>query len=355
MRTIAQVVDYGGTTGGSFIPALGVLGRAAGRQGDRLTVIATEVSGAVWPAELRAAGVDVHLVRNERGVVDALRGLRPAIVHAHFTRYDLPVLRAADGADVFWHVHSHREDDSPAARAKALLKYRLFGRRVAAFVAVSQEIAREIVAWSGPARRVRVVPNGIDVDRFRPPSPAERLAARTALGIAPGDRVALFFERVPYKGGATVRAALARSPGVRALVAGGSAADRAAFGPAPRTIALERAADARALYWAADALAFASDREAFGYVLAEAMACGLPVAASDIAIVDEICGDAESVRRFPVGDATALARALEAAMDVRDRAAARLRVVGRFNVDGWAEQMLRLYDASTCPPRPFRS
>lgn len=340
-----QVVDYGGTTGGSFIPALASLATAAQRRGRPLSIVATDVPGASWPSELRAAGVDLHLVRDAPGAMAALRALRPAYVHAHFTRYDIPALRAAGGARVYWHVHSHREDTSVAARARAWLKYRAIGRSVTALVAVSHDIAREIVAWSGPADRVRVVPNGIDVAHFRPPAPSERRAARQALGIAPGDRVVLFFDRVAYKGGATLRAAAAALPGVRILVAGGSAEDRTAFAALPGAIVLERAADARALYWAADALAFASEREAFGYVLAEAMACGLPVAAGAIAIVDEICGDAPSVCRFPVRDPAGLAQALERALDATSPGAARARVAERFNIDGWIEAMLGLYES----------
>ncbi len=338
-----QVVDYGGTTGGSFIPALATLARAAAERRRPFSVVATQVPGALWPDELRAAGVDLHLVRDESGAVAALRALRPGYVHAHFTRYDLAALRVP-GASVFWHVHSHREDLSVAARARAWLKYRALGRGVTALVAVSQEIACEAVAWSGPAERVRVIPNGIDVERFRPPGSAERAAARAALGLADGERAVLFFERVAYKGGATVRAAAARLPGVRLVVAGGPPAARAPFAELPGAIVLERAADARALYWAADALAFASDREAFGYVLVEAMACGLPVAASDIPIVREICGDLESVRRFPTGDAAGLATALEAALDSTERRPARERVAAHFDVRTWAEAMLRLYE-----------
>lgn len=344
MSRIVQVIDYGGTTGGSFIPALGTLAGAAARRGHEFSIVATAVPGATWPQDLRGSGVGLQLIEGPGELAGALAALRPDFVHAHFTRYDLPALRAAHGAKVFWHVHSHREDSSAAARARAWIKYRALGRGVTALVAVSHEIAREIVAWSGPAGHVRVVPNGIDVERFRPPLPAERSAARAALGIGPADRVVLFFERVAYKGGATVRAALDLRPGTRLLVAGGSPGARAAFAALPGAIVRDRVADARALYWAADALAFASDREAFGYVLVEAMACGLPIAASDIPIVDELCEGVESVVRFPAGDAAGLARALETAIHLEDTGAGRARVTERFNVAGWAEAMLRLYE-----------
>jgi glycosyltransferase involved in cell wall biosynthesis len=352
LRTFAHVIDYGGTTGGSFIPALARLGTLAAERGDRLVVVATDVAGATWPTDLRRAGIQLELVRSAPEALRKLSALAPAIVHSHFTRYDLPIL-GVTGAKLFWHVHSHREDLSVAARIRAWLKYRVLGRAVTAFVAVSREIGDEIVAWSGPAARVEVILNGIDVDRFRPPSQAERRSARHALGIAPDDRVALFFERVAYKGGATVRAALGGlAPGTRLLVAGGPPAARAAFEALPGAIVMERAADARALYWAADALAFASDREAFGYVLVEALACGLPIAASDIPIVTEICAGVPSVVRFPVGNAAALARALENAMERDGRGLGRSRAIECFDVTVWAERMLRLYDGRSDAGHP---
>ena len=61
-------------------------------------------------------------------------------------------------------------------------------------------------------------------------------------------------------------------------------------------------------YHEADVFVFPSLCESFGHPLAEAMAAGLPVVASDIAVHREICGDA--AQYFPVRDAAALAARL---------------------------------------------
>lgn len=61
-------------------------------------------------------------------------------------------------------------------------------------------------------------------------------------------------------------------------------------------------------YEAADIFVFPSLCESFGHPLVEAMAAGLPVVASDIAVHREICGDAGVY--FPVLDAHALAARL---------------------------------------------
>ena len=354
-RTISHVFDFGATTGASFVPLIAALAREVCAQGDHFVAFATEVPGATWPGELRAAGAEVHLVRKDAEVVAGLRALQPEIVHTHFTRYDLPALRGAPQARIFWHVHSHREDLSPKARIRAFLKYRILGRRVEAIVAISEVIRAECVAWFTPADRVRLVYNAIDPAHFHPTTPEQRAAARNEFGIAESDRVVLFFERTPYKGGATLREALTQlqsagsgdadtsNGGPRLLVLGGTKADRDLFGSAPRVISVERVADARNAYWAADALVFPSYNEAFGAVIIEALACGLPIAASDIPVVHEICDGVPSVFVFPPGDAAALAQALTRAISCTGTAGGRQRVIDRFSLARWTRDILALY------------
>ncbi|MDE2572983.1 MAG: glycosyltransferase family 4 protein [bacterium] len=344
-RTICQVIHYDGLTRGSFIPAMESLASSLRNRGDRCVVFARRVPGATWPKDLIAAGATLNLVASGREVVEGLRRLRPDIVHAHFSRFDLQALRGAPRARVFWHVHSVRHNHSPAARAKAFVKYRVIGAPVEAIVAVSQSLADECVTWYAPPRRMRVVENGIDTRHFRPPAAAERAEARARLHIARDERVALFFERDPLKGGATLREALRSARGFRLLVVGGTQEERDRFGGLPSVLSMERVAEVRQLYWAADVLAFPSHREAFGLVLTEALACGLPVAASDIPAVREICGGLDTVAMFPPRDGAAMARALERAVARRDGGAGRQRVRARFGLDRWTAEMLRLYDS----------
>ncbi len=96
-----------------------------------------------------------------------------------------------------------------------------------------------------------------------------------------------------------------------------------------------------AAFAAADALVLASRAEAYGMVVTEALARGLPVLASDVGGVPEALGAAADGTRpgllVPPGDADALARALQAwlaepALRERLRAAARER---RGGLAGW--------------------
>lgn len=345
-QTICHAIDYGATTSGSFIPALASLSRAIVSRGDRFVVFATDVPGAVWHAELSAAGADVRLVRNEREVLAGIRALRPQVVHSHFNRFDLVTALTDRRARVFWHVHTHRDRRSRLSRLLAFAKYRVAGSRVEGVITVSESMREECIDWFARRERVHVVYNGIDTEHFRPPTLEERNDARAALGISPEDRVILFFERAAYKGGTVVKRAFDLLPQFRLIVTGGTREDRARFGEAPAVIAMERAADVRQLYWAADALAFASDREAFGFVLIEALACGVPIAATNISVVNEICNGAESVFVFDAGDAQGLAKAIERAVACENLAGGRAHVVERFSLDRWTAQTLLLYGRS---------
>ncbi len=96
-------------------------------------------------------------------------------------------------------------------------------------------------------------------------------------------------------------------------------------------------------YSEADVFVFPSLCESFGHPLVEAMAAGLPIVASDIAVHREICGDA--ARYFPVLSVEALAGALrELIGDPQSRRGLAAR--GRLQVEKffWEDHVARLLD-----------
>jgi glycosyltransferase involved in cell wall biosynthesis len=173
-------------------------------------------------------------------------------------------------------------------------------------------------------KRVSVLPNEIDLDRYRPPTDAERVAARAELGIEPHDKVVLTVHRL-----SPVRQTLRYVPSVpelvadavpeaRFLIAGGGPEEpalrrrlaRSSLGSRVRLIGNVPHQATQRLYQSADAFFMPSYTEGFPRVLLEAMAFGVPFAATDVGGVPEIVPEPYRRRLADRERPAALARAL---------------------------------------------
>ncbi len=104
-----------------------------------------------------------------------------------------------------------------------------------------------------------------------------------------------------------------------------------------------------ALYRRADLLLLTSEAEGFGLPLVEAMACGCPVVASDLAVAREVCGAAAIY--CPVGDVSAWTESVRDLLAERssspDLSASRRRqslsAASRFSWQENARQVVRIY------------
>ena len=145
-----------------------------------------------------------------------------------------------------------------------------------------------------------VIGNGVDTERFRPPTPVEREAARAALGLGADERVVLFIgNEFGRKGLPLLVDAVTRlEPDVVLLVVGGTAdlvAAEAGREPAVRLGSRLRFvgahSDPRPWLHAADVLAMPSAYESYGLVVLEALACGVPVVATATGCVPDVVTD----------------------------------------------------------------
>lgn len=241
------------------------------------------------------------------------------------------------------------------------LRLRLLARLVDAFVAVSEELACELLAVGVPRERIARIPNGVDTDRFRPTDGARRGVLRQELGLD-GRRVALFVGRLaPEKGldclleaWGEVRRAL---PDALLVLAGdgrlrGSLEARA--GPDVRFVGL--ISDPLAYFQAADCFVLPSLSEGLSNALLEAMASGLPAVATAVGgSVDALRDGVEGWLVAPgdaAGLASALVRALAGHEGERIGAAARARVVSEFSLEGTADRLADLYRQLACKKSP---
>jgi glycosyltransferase-like protein len=222
--------------------------------------------------------------------------------------------------------------------------------------------------WQEFGVEAGLVTNGVDPRRFGPPrDPAERARLRASAGLV-GRLVVLAVGGIePRKGSLTLVEAFARlsasCPARRPLlvVAGGATlfdyrdeaerfdARAAELGVAGdvRTLGPVGDAELLRLYRAADVFAFPSTAEGFGLAALEALAAGLPVVATDLAAFGGFLRHERSALLVPVGDARALAAALERVAgdpDLADRLRAEgLRLARAHGWDRAARAHERIY------------
>lgn len=192
-------------------------------------------------------------------------------------------------------------------------------------VALSRRVADDLRARHG-VEPAAVVRNGVDPTRFAPPSAPERDAARAALcdrlGLPPAERppttLVLFVAHAWRLKGLDLLLAASRGlPGALVVVVGGDPAGAPAGG---RVRFLGSVDDVAPLYRGADLLAHPSRYDPCSLVVLEALACGLPVVASDADGASELVGAGGLV--VARDDAAALRAALARLSDPAARAAA---------------------------------
>ena len=201
-----------------------------------------------------------------------------------------------------------------ATRFKARLELRQ-ARAARALIANSLGNARDLAERGVDPARITVMRFGVDSERYRQPSNADRNAARVALGIHEDEFVAVLVgPHGPRKGLPAALDALAAAPaGERLVVAGDLRGGHWASGARARGLPVVmpgKLEDVRTAYWAADVLIAPSRYDAFGMAVLEAMACGLPVIVARQAGASEIVGDAGFVLSEP--SAVELRRAIDA-------------------------------------------
>jgi len=183
-------------------------------------------------------------------------------------------------------------------------------------IAVSEAVARALRRRLHPGARLRVVPNGIALERVDAPlPPAELAAARAALGDPGGRPVVAIVSRL--KDQHVVLQALSRlQRGVLVACVGTEPDDRLqalarALPARHRVVFVPLGERALAFYHLATLAALPSRMEGLSQSLLEAMALGLPVVASDAGGNSDLVRSGETGLLVPPLDPAAWAEALE--------------------------------------------
>ncbi|MGW0495986.1 glycosyltransferase [Streptomyces sp. NPDC003007] len=340
---------------------------------------------------------------------------RPDVVHSHFWMsgtasllgarpHGVPVVHTFHALGTVKRRHQGTADTSPPERIAA---ERRLGRACDRILATCTDEVRELARMGVPAKRVSVVPCGVDTDSFRPDSgdvgrgtglsrpDAGHLGPDTGpfrpdtgqvgrdtgpfdpgTGHVPADtafdtpprrqrhRLLSCGRLVARKGYDLAIRALAHIPDTELLLAGGPPAGELAGDPeARRLLGLARetgvhdrvqllgAVDPNrmpALMRSADLVLCTPVYEPFGIVPLEAMACGVPVIATDVGGHRDTVADHDTGRLVPPADPGAIAAAaLELLVGDRLRRrygrAGRERVMGRFTWQRVADGTEQVY------------
>ena len=238
------------------------------------------------------------------------------------------------------------------------------------YISVSPGLVDSYLAAGLPPERIRLIPNGIDLDRFSPVLPEQQAALRARLALPPGQPLIVFVgffsadkqPRVLFDAWLRLQAAgqtatllfvgATRSDyfEVDDRIAPAMTADAARAGIDSRLRFAGVTHDVASYLQASDLFVLPSRREGLPVALLEAMACGLPCIASRLpGSTETIIEDGVNGVLTPPGDEPALAGAMarllaDAAARRRLGTAARATIAERFSSGDTADRWLDAYD-----------
>jgi glycosyltransferase involved in cell wall biosynthesis len=326
---------------------------------------------------LRAAGIELTTL-DARPLVSL--GLGPLLRIAQLVRREKPdivqtwlpdadllggVAAWISGIPVVWNIRASLSDGGWRPVASSV-RLRIVARLCAAMSGV---IPQAIVSCSRAnvnrnlfryrQDKIRVIGNGVDLDLFKP-DPAARAAVRTERGVDDATPLIGMVARFhPVKDLGTfltaARQVIGTHPHVRFLLCGqGMESTNAVLTRMIASHDLEQSVlrlgfreDVARVFAALDVHVLSSRSEAFGNVLIESMASGVPCAATDVGESRFIIGD--SGRIVPPRDPSALAAAVRELIELPQsemdalRLRARQRVAENFTLQATIAQYAELY------------
>lgn len=249
--------------------------------------------------------------------------------------------------------------------------YRLLvaSRRIQ-MIANSHSAAASYSEWIGiPPERIHVVRNGIRPEQFRPPTAAQRRAARCAFGLEPEHRVIcgvfrLSAEKQPGLFLRVVRSVAERLDRVRVLLAGIGPLEDEVRSQVKRhemtyVDLLGRYDDVQQVLLASDALLLTSAQDSCPNVVMEAQFMGVPVVATTAGGIPEIVSPNQTAFLTSPDDADGLADHLaallsDADLHLRCSRLAPSFAARAFDLDTMVEHTLDVYRRTTPDGRTGR-
>jgi glycosyltransferase involved in cell wall biosynthesis len=358
------------------------------RLGHDVTIVAWR-PGAPYEGELNGSGIH-YLVVEKRGlaylpkfshqIISMARHIRPDVVHGYMDpgNFIAALLRPfLPRCRIVWGIRGSALVLPRNDFGGRLLSYlnRVMSHFAHIIICNSNEGATHIARCGYPVKRIRVIANGIDVERFQP-QPERGALLRARWGVKAGEKIIGLAARLdPMKDyetfvkAATVLAAQRR--GVRFMCVGeGVEPYRSAALTTLRQSGLGDLLrwegfmdDMPAFYSALDVATLTSCTEGFPNSIAEAMACGVPCIVTSVGDAPLIVGNTGEV--VPVRCPEALAAGWQRLLDRVGpdlSTACRTRIVDQFSVsrlvvateDAILPPNRRRHGKATAPDQAYR-
>jgi glycosyltransferase involved in cell wall biosynthesis len=322
----------------------------------------------VFAGEFEKAGIKVHSLSPRKwpplyvpNFLRLVKKLDPEILHFHLFGSNLiakPLAALAVKRALIVHDHCN---DAGRGNPLLLLADALANRLAARVIAVSGSIRDFLINHEGVAPdQIVTLANGIDARTFVEADSLKLAQARSTLGLPPEAFVFGGIGRlVPQKNFTlflqVAAQVLSRHHLAFFVIAGTGPEEQAlkakatALGINDRVLFLGHVSDRLALYHAFDVLLMTSDFEGTPMVLLEAMSCGLPVVASAVDGIADVCKHESNALLVPARDVQGFASALERVMGEEGLARklgknARATILERYEIRGLVRQIEALYE-----------
>jgi len=340
-------------------------------RGDQPVLIFSENLPAEFAARLRETGAELAAINYGEGTVHYFRELRKlvkkhSITTAHIIFFDyfsaVPwIAKLAGIPNIIYEMQNSGVFQATSWRKTLLqLRTKLMTRPTTLVIAISQFVKEQLLKGGLAADKIVVRYLGVDTERFQPDSSArEQWAREFNIGADEIILSTVSYLR-PFKNPQvlveTCKELATRHVPARLFVAGdgemlaGLKELSKQLGVDERIHWLGNVPDPRSLLQASDIFLLASVGEAFGLVLAEAMACGVPIVGSRSGSLLEVVDEGRTGLLATPLDARSFADAIERLakdVDLRKKMGSQAlnHVREKFSVGKAVDETVHIYDS----------
>jgi glycosyltransferase involved in cell wall biosynthesis len=341
------------------------------QKGAHPVLVFSEPLSEEFAARLRATGADLAAINYGLGTRHYLAQLRKlvkdhSITTAHIIFFDyfsaLPwIARLAGIPNIIYEMQNSGEFQATSWRRRLLqLRTKFMTSPTTRVIAISEFVKQQLIKGGLAANKIVVRYLGVDTERFVPEASArERLVREFDIGADELILSTVSYLR-PFKNPQvlvqTCKELSLREVPVRLFVAGdgemlpGLKELSRELGVENRIHWLGNVPDPKGLLQGSDVFVLASVGEAFGLVLAEAMACGVPIVGSRSGSLLEVVAEGQTGLLATPLDASSFADAIERLArdgDLREKMGrqALSRVREEFSVERAVAETIRVYES----------